>query len=85
MQTNLLVNYADGTSKSVSTNPADIVALESKFEISIARLSTDFKMTYLYFLAWHIESRTKQSSLDFEAWLETIEGVESEDPKASKA
>jgi len=84
MQTNLRVNYADGSTKSVSTTPADIVAFESKFEISIARLSTEFKMTYLYYLAWHVESRTKQSSLDFEAWLETIESVEGEDPKASK-
>jgi hypothetical protein len=85
MQTNLHLTYADGTTKNVLTNPADIVALESKFEISIARLGSDFKMSHIYFLAWHVEKRTKATELEFEAWLETLQGVETADPKASKA
>jgi hypothetical protein len=84
MQTNLQITYADKTVKAVSTTPADIVALERTFEISIARLGTDFKMTHLYFLAWSVENRTKATELEFESWLEVIEGVDSETPKVSK-
>ena len=84
MQTNLQVTYADKTVKAVSTTPADIVALERTFEISIARLGSDFKMTHLYFLAWSVEHRTNATDLEFDPWLATIEGVESEAPKVSK-
>ncbi len=84
MQTNLHITYADGNKKDVATTPADIVALERTFEISIARLGSDFKMTHLYFLAWSVEHRTQATKLEFEKWLETIEGVDSEVPKAQK-
>ena len=82
MQTNLHITYADGTKAEVVTSPADIVAFEAKFEIGVSRLNQDPKMTYIYFLAWHAAKRTKATSLDFEAWVETIEEVSS-DPKAS--
>ena len=84
MQTNLQITYADKTTKEVATTPADIVALERTFEISIARLGSDFKMTHLYFLAWSVEHRTNATDLEFDPGLATIEGVDSETPKAQK-
>lgn len=81
MQTNLHITYADGTKKTVATAPADIVAFEDKFDLSIARINDNFRMTHLYFLAWHAENRTAQTKLEFDAWVDTIEGVEG-DPKA---
>jgi len=82
MQTNLQITYADGTEKVVATGPADIVAFEAEFDISIARLNDGFKMTHLYFLAWSVEKRVGATNLEFNAWVETIQGVEA-DPKAS--
>jgi hypothetical protein len=32
-------------------------------------------MTHLYWLAWHAEKRMKATTLEFDAWLETIEGI----------
>ena len=84
MQTNLHITYADKTIKDVVTTPANIVTLERTFAISIARLGSDFKMTHLYFLAWNVEHRTHATELEFDPWLETIEGVDSEVPKAQK-
>lgn len=81
MQTNLHITYADGSKKTVSTTPADIVAFESKFDLSIARINDNFRMTHLYFLAWHAENRAKETTLDFDAWVDAIEAVEG-DPKA---
>ena len=81
MQTNLHITYADGSKKTVSTTPADIVAFESKFDLSIARINDNFRMTHLYFLAWHAEHRSKQTTLEFDAWVDSIEAVEG-DPKA---
>jgi hypothetical protein len=39
------------------------------------------KLTHLLFLAWHVESRTKATALEFEAWLETVEAVEAAEAK----
>jgi hypothetical protein len=81
MNLNLLVKFADGTEKSVSANPADIVAFESKFDLSIAKLQNEIRLTHIFFLGWHAEKRTKSTDLDFETWLESIEVVELATPK----
>lgn len=76
MNFNLLIKFADGTEKSVAANPADIVAFESHFNISVAKLQSEFRMTHLFWLGWHVEKRTKATTLEFEAWLDTIDIVE---------
>ena len=47
MQTNLHITYADGAKKTVATAPADIMAFEEKFDLSIARINDNFRMTHL--------------------------------------
>jgi hypothetical protein len=76
MNLNLLIKYLDGSSKDLTTSPADIVAFESKFDMSVARLQESIRLTHIFFLAWHIAQRTKATALDFDAWLETVETVE---------
>lgn len=76
MNLNLLIKYLDGTTKDLSTSPADIVAFESKFDLSVARLQDSIRMTHIFFIAWHVAQRTKATALDFDAWLETVETVE---------
>ena len=76
MNFNLLIKFADGTEKTVSANPADIVAFESHFDLSMARLQNEIRLTHVFFLGWHAEKRTKATDLEFDAWLETVEIVE---------
>ena len=81
MQINLQVTFVDESVKVVKAIAADLVAFETKFDLSIARLEQNVKLTHLLFLAWHAENRAKTTGLDFEAWLETIESVEAATPK----
>jgi hypothetical protein len=81
MQINLQVTYTDDSSKVVNAIAADLVAFETKFDLSIARLEQNVKLTHLLFLAWHVEHRLKQTALDFDAWIETVQGVEAADTK----
>jgi hypothetical protein len=78
---NLQVTYADGTTKQVEAGAPDIVAFETKFDLSIARLEKDFRLTHLFFLAWSVEKRTGGTKEDFETWLETVTLVEAAEQK----
>ena len=83
MNFSLNIHYiGQDTPKSVTGIAADLVAFETKFDISMSRLQKDVKLTYLMFLAWSVESRTKATELDFDAWLQTVEMVSAADPKS---
>ena len=81
MQINLQITYEDTTVKEVTAIAADLVAFESKFDLSIARLEKDVKLTHLLYIAWHVEKRTKDTGLDFEPWVETVAGIGIADTK----
>jgi hypothetical protein len=81
MNFNLQISFSDGTTRDVAGKAADIVAFESKFDLSMSSLQKDVKITHLFFLAWHAEKRTGATPLDFEAWLDTVEMVTAADPK----
>jgi hypothetical protein len=84
MRLNLQVAYTDksGEPKEIICNPSDMVKLEEKFNISIASLETNIKITHLLFLAWASESRTKATTLQFEEWVDTVDSVSpSSEPK----
>jgi hypothetical protein len=77
MRLNLQVAYSDKPDelKDVICNPSDMVKLEERFDISIASLENNIKITHLLFLAWASESRTKATTLKFEEWVDTVESV----------
>ena len=84
MKLNLQVQYAATPNETtdITCNPSDMVKLEEKFDISIASLEKNIKITHLLFLAWASESRTKATTLKFEEWVDTVESVNpSEDQK----
>lgn len=83
MKFNLLIKFADGTEKEITASAADLVAFEDKFNISIGKLATEQRLGHLLFLAWHASKRTKATELDYDKWLETVDGVgeSSKDPK----
>lgn len=81
MNFNLQVVYSDGTTKDVVGKAADIVAFEQKFDLSMARLEKEVKLTHLFYLAWHVEHRTGATKEEFEKWLESVDLVTASNAK----
>jgi len=82
MNFSLNIHYSgQDTPKLVTGIAADIVAFETKFDMSMSRLQKDAKLTHLFFLAWAVENRTKATAKPFEEWLLDVESVEAANPK----
>jgi len=81
MNINLIIKYADGSEKPVEAVAPDLVAFESKFDLSIARLEKEVKLTHLLYIGWHVEKRTGATKDEFEKWVETVAMVTAEEPK----
>ena len=79
MKLNLRVDYAGGVSREIVANAADMVAFESKFDISVAALGDSPKLSYLFYIAYSSEKRTGQTKETFEKWLESVEMVSASD------
>jgi hypothetical protein len=77
MKLNLQIKFTDkpDESKLVVCNPSDMIKLETKFDISIATLESNIKVTHLLFLAWASETRTKATTEAFEEWVDTIDSI----------
>lgn len=83
MKLNLQVQYSDETEKLITVNTADMVAFENKFDVSVAQLGRDTRISWLLFLAWHAEKRLGGTKDTYEKWLDTVEnlGETEQDPK----
>jgi hypothetical protein len=83
MRLNLQIAYSEKPEepKDVICNPSDMVKLEERFDISIASLESNIKITHLLFLAWASESRTKATTLKFEEWVDTVDSVSPNEQK----
>ena len=83
MKLELVCLFTNGNKRTIVCGAADMIAFEEKFDKSVGVLGKDPRLTYMVFLAWHADKRTKGTELDFEAWSETIEDIgETDDPKA---
>jgi hypothetical protein len=78
---NLQVTYIDGTSAECSATAADLVAFEARFDLSVARLEKEVRLTHMFFLAWHALKRTGQTADDFDKWVELVSMVSEGEPK----
>jgi hypothetical protein len=81
MQINLQTKFNDGTEKVISAGAADLVAFEREFDLSVAKLQTEVKLTHLLYIAWHSESRNKSTTLKFDDWTSTIVSIQASDSK----
>jgi len=81
MNFNLQILFVDGTTHDVTGKAADIVAFEERFDLSMASLQSNVRMTHLFFLAWHVEKRTNVTALEFDKWLDLVDMVSAADPK----
>ena len=78
---NLRIDFIDGSSAEVTAIAADLIAFESKFDLSVARLQSEIRLTHLFFLAWHACKRTGQTKDEFEKWTESVSMVNEGDAK----
>lgn len=85
MRMQLEVELNDGTKKDVKVIMADMVKFESQFNLSIAKLGQEMKVTHLLWLAWSALTREKEVTTEFDSWVETVASIGAVDPKASKA
>jgi hypothetical protein len=83
----LQIEFSDkpGEPKEVTCLASDMVKFESKFDLSVANLGSDLKITHLLFLAWASETRTKSTAKPFDEWVDEVISISAaDDPKASK-
>jgi hypothetical protein len=77
----LTVVFADGTEKTVTAVAADLIAFEQHFDKSVAILQTDYRLTYLFYICWHVLKRTGETAQEFDDWIATVSGIEVSDSK----
>jgi hypothetical protein len=75
MRINLRVDFTNKESKEITCSARDLVAFEEKFNRSVAKLESEFRLTDLLFLAWHSEQRRKETKKSFDEWLDDVEQV----------
>jgi hypothetical protein len=76
MKIGLTVQYLAGESKKIHAQFADFIAFERDQNRSVANFQTELKLTDLAWLAWHSEKRNRNTALDFDKWIETVDSVE---------
>jgi hypothetical protein len=73
---NLLIKFVDGSSREVTAIVSDLMAFEERFDKSVSDFAKGVRLSWLVFIAWKAETRTKATSLDFDAYADTISAVE---------
>ena len=83
MKINLRVEFNSGEAKEITCSAADLVAFETKFDLSITALESNVKYTHLMYLAWCSEKRTKATTKEFDVWIQDVStvGASDIDPK----
>ena len=72
---NLQVTFIDETTVECSAIAADLIAFEARFDLSVARLGDEVRLTHMFFLAWHALKRTAQTTEEFDKWVESVSMV----------
>lgn len=75
MKIALIVRTATGPRKALCEF-ADFVKYEEVHNISMANIESNLKTRDLAWFAWHSEKRRKLTTVDFDAWCETIDGID---------
>jgi len=70
MKLHLRVTNSDGSAVDVKVSAADLVAFEGQFNRSVAKFQDEFRLTDMYWLAWHSMKRGNPALPDFTDWLE---------------
>lgn len=84
MRISLRIYFQDGSARDVVCNAADMVAFEDKFDVSVVKISTDARIGWLLYLAWHADKRLGNTKDDYDKWLDSVDSVgdSDADPKS---
>lgn len=69
---NLQVKFIDGTTEDCTALASDLIAFEAHFDLSVARLQNEVRLTHMFYLAWHALKRTGKTTDEFEKWIELV-------------
>lgn len=72
---NLRITFVDGSSEDVSCIAADLIAFETRFDLSVARLEKEVRFTHLAYLGYAALNRTGKATAEFEEWAKNVAGV----------
>jgi hypothetical protein len=83
LKINLRIEFVSGEEKEITCSAADIVRFENKFDLSVAVLESNVKLTHLLFLAWSSEVRSKSTTKEFDVWIDDVASIKASetDPK----
>jgi hypothetical protein len=79
----LTVATSDGNTRDVHTTLAVIVDWERRYKRRAGDLAAGFHVEDLAYLAYASEKRAGATSVDFDAWLETVEAITVKDSEES--
>ena len=80
----LVIHFLDGTEKTETAVAADLIAFESRFDLSVVKLESEVRLTHLFYLGWHALKRSGETDLEFEKWSESVSTVSFGTEKKSK-
>lgn len=75
MRIDLKVEYADGSGVETTATAPDLIAFERHYDKSMAVFGTDTRIEYILWLTWHALNRKKETGLEFDPWVETVDSV----------
>jgi hypothetical protein len=75
MQIRMTVTPKKGETHDATAEPQDLIAFEREFSKSVAKLQENIFLTDLFWLAWHVERRSKNTGLDFEEWVASVDDI----------
>ena len=73
MKMHLRIKNGDGSTADVVVSAVDLVAFEERFNRSVAKFQDEFRLTDMYWLAWHSMRRFNKSLPEFDKWLESAD------------
>lgn len=77
----LRITLNDGTTRDITCTISDFLKFEERFDKSVTDFGKNVKLTWMLFLAWAAETRTKVVAVDFDAYAETIAAIEVSEAK----
>ena len=75
MKINLRIEFVSGEEKEITCSASDMVKFESKFDLSVAVLEENVKLTHLLYLAYLSEFRTKSTVKEFDDWIDDVASI----------
>lgn len=75
MKINLRIEFVSGEEKEITCSASDMVKFESKFDLSVAVLEENVKLTHLLYIAYLSEFRTKSTVKEFDEWVDDVASI----------